>query len=137
MRARSARSFAIKWPAAPHAGPLLGGGPIRSAPCLFFPRKKRHRCLRHRPGAPLHGMAWVALGAWCFGVSVASPLLCQPKNAPALHARGATGISGNPRTHVHTRAARHGTQRQTRDGSYDQGGTKGSACYRGMVLPLV
>ena len=31
-----------------------------------------------RLDAPLHGIAWVALVAWCFEVSIAPPLLCQP-----------------------------------------------------------
>ena len=69
---------------------------------IFFPPMAKTRWPRHRPGAPLHGTAWVEWSAWCFGVSVASPR-CRPfcaSRKTCRKIRGDTGIaaSGNPQT---------------------------------------
>ena len=48
----------------------------------------------------MHGIAWVSWIAWRFGVSIASPLMCQPKVPLQGTPPAYPPLSGNPRTQV-------------------------------------
>ena len=79
-----------------------------------FSSREKNRCLRHRPGGPLHAIAWVAWVswvAWCFGVSGAPLFLCQPKNTPRGTPPEYPAIR-EPRYVVHCRVGEDGPGRR-------------------------